>query len=1717
MSNPFFKYISEMLVRRFQGQINPGDRFYVQLDSKREVEGLINELEQLNSVENFEYKHETGTTYQTFAINIDQVKLVVASTSEGVTPDFLVTLRNQVGDQLGVWENTALLSIVSEQLDSIQGGSSDLQKEGMPLHSQSLNDYLKNDIENSVLRKVDQTILLENLKRLMEDQFVQQVSLLDFQEIFRTLTKGSLEDEDYKRFGLFKDHDLQNKTGKELTERLKSNYELFEQVQRIHDFGAVEEDLEKKFSNKGVQFLKQDNWIDTSFSVVYNAAEEKEKENKDAKVKLQEIKIPNFKYWERPQKENSAGQRKRQIIIFNDENKDSIHVQAKFEVSGNTIKNLSDEFITIPNYSKAYIEYDMGRKNINLKLKPKADDVTFIRVNYKHEKRAALGAEFHIVIVPFSEKYLYDIETRYTVNVAKNFIELNSEIEELKIGAGKNTNSIDVIKDNQLITVEEDEGVLLIPQSDAFDEQDLLNIKLQINKATLNLLLKNQLPETTPIRALRIWRLKREMQQNFIYSNNRLVIGNREFYTHSEYNQFLQWELEWIKNGFFASRVEADKLYEEELKIHEDLREAYSRFLTYFKIHKSTPSLCFVSEEYEKRAKDYIFQYIKEIKKIRNSSRSQERIDLMRLGTQKDVQGIYLTPFHPLVISYQLKVNERLKNNEIDQSILERLSPSTLLPFIYDENDERYRPDSDIPLKEWIKFKPVNEVSVSDASNYLAKVVEDKLKQFEEHFTYLFVEGAKASVKVNVINISNDLEVLRGILKWIVTRIDKKGPDSLNPIEVSLYFKDKQDSVFDQFSKLKDPDEVYQLFNVKLSSKKYDPNDILRFIRQTLFYFKHTTDETLEYAHLSFYKMMSQENFTMQPMEDMLSGVSLDGILSSVPAMKSDDSYRSGFGVRAYEMKPEDTLLQVVYSVNELAANVRNKGSDAYRPGVAIMSRTTTDDEETLNKIFRSSYWVTFVDPTVDLEYFQSYDRNLVVIHYSDQYTSSSRYDAITVTDKSKQYNNVIKQYLKGKGISVSDEDVTQTIKSFNAFNGEWLLRIIGSKGHYDREKLSILSAIKYTLSYFDHKNIVWVPISLEEILRVAGAVGLTKKDGVFTAKNLGVSGSHSDDLLLIGLESRDEELLLHFYPVEVKIGKNNSPVIEKAKAQLRQTKKLFTDYLTKYDDEGNINFTHQFYRQFFVQLFIANFNKLAQSDFWPEKKYELADETRYKLLSDNFSVSEYLVPLIGKGAIMSFETDRYVGGVDYDEEVTTLYLNEADGSRGIIESVQSLADKVKEGKTDFPTESLIQNNYQSTINEEREEQVQEGNPESEDIEGEKPSIVSGSLNVGTKTNDNPNEPSQLEDVRILIGEADKSNQHIYWEYGNKELANRHLLISGKSGQGKTYFMQCLLLEQALQGISSIIIDYTEGFLPNQLEEEFVETLGEDRLKQTIVYNEKFPINPFKRNVRNIGGIEIEENETDIAERIKSVFGAVYPSLGIQQLNAIYEATQQGVLKYSDQMTLSQLKNELEELDTSYAKKTLSQIRNLIDRNPFTSSQEEVDWEKIINSNGTVNIIQLTAYPRDVQLMITEFILWDLWNHSVRKGNKHIPIPVVLDEAQNLDHREHSPSARILTEGRKFGWSGWYATQFLKSQLDGDELARLQNSSQKVYFSPPEQEISGIANSLSKEKEDKKYWEQKLSSLRKGQCIVHGPILHNGKLTEPIAQVVNITAINKRI
>ena len=374
-------------------------------------------------------------------------------------------------------------------------------------------------------------------------------------------------------------------------------------------------------------------------------------------------------------------------------------------------------------------------------------------------------------------------------------------------------------------------------------------------------------------------------------------------------------------------------------------------------------------------------------------------------------------------------------------------------------------------------------------------------------------------------------------------------------------------------------------------------------------------------------------------------------------------------------------------------------------------------------------------------------------------------------------------------------------------------------------------------------------------------------------------------------------------------------------------------------------------------------------------------------------------------------------------------------------------------------------------------------------------------------------ESSAIETVRLLIGEDLRTKEKFYWEFGNPNLNNRHLLINGNSGCGKTYCIQTLLMEAALQGVSAVIFDYTGGFANSKLDPIFKEKLG-DRIKQRVVKISKIPVNPFEKNDIQIDeDIFVPEEDADVADKISEIFKAVY-DLGDQQKSAIYSAVLSGLRTYGENMSFPRMVEELENIGTNYAKTVISKIQAFSDLNPFAA--DTFSWSEIRDSEGTVYVFQLAGYGRDIQVLLTELLLWDIWNFCVKNGDESKPFILVMDEAQNLSHGEKSPSAKILTEGRKFGISGWYATQFMKPQLSDDEIQRLQQAGQKLYFCPPDDGVTTVAKNIDITSQGVKDWADKLKKLKKGECVTCGNMLRNGKWSKYEPRIVKVTSLGER-
>lgn len=376
---------------------------------------------------------------------------------------------------------------------------------------------------------------------------------------------------------------------------------------------------------------------------------------------------------------------------------------------------------------------------------------------------------------------------------------------------------------------------------------------------------------------------------------------------------------------------------------------------------------------------------------------------------------------------------------------------------------------------------------------------------------------------------------------------------------------------------------------------------------------------------------------------------------------------------------------------------------------------------------------------------------------------------------------------------------------------------------------------------------------------------------------------------------------------------------------------------------------------------------------------------------------------------------------------------------------------------------------------------------------------------------------------RILLGRTDgTTGREVFWEFGHPELPNRHLLIFGSSGQGKTYAIQAILCELARKGQHDLILDYTEGFKTAQLESETTNFLHPE---QHIVRNNPLPIDPFAAYSQNDGGIVITDRPTDIAKRVASIFKSVYSDIGSIQYAALVDAIKRGLGGPSG-LTLDGLGNILDDLAEERSRNRASieglrqKIGSFADDNPFSAAGASIGWDNLFTDPAHLcHVFQLTGLDRISRRIIVEFVLWDLYAHVRANGKKDRPKVLVLDEVQNLSQDADAPLSNYLAEARKFGISLIMATQSVSNASSQEFKDKLFLAGQMLLFQPPAASAREYAKILC----DRcggglDEWRRRLMNLSRGECYAIGPALdpRTNKLRASSVERIRITSLHDR-
>lgn len=663
--------------------------------------------------------------------------------------------------------------------------------------------------------------------------------------------------------------------------------------------------------------------------------------------------------------------------------------------------------------------------------------------------------------------------------------------------------------------------------------------------------------------------------------------------------------------------------------------------------------------------------------------------------------------------------------------------------------------------------------------------------------------------------------------------------------------------------------------------------------------------------------------------------------------------------------------------------------------------------KQLLNRSYDSSLWTTIIDPKVTLDFFTS-QKDVVLIHYSDQYTSCAGYDAVTVTKQ-------VELFLRLLQTGQSTVDSQQLLAEFNAFNGEWLLKMLRSNEKERKEKHGIIGAYKFVQSMLLQSDICWIPLSVAEMIRVSGNVGLRMKESDLSRHLQGYQkGAISDDVLFVGFKDNN----LYLLPLEVKTGAR--PDYNHAGQQARELKR----YLQQ-DILGPKTLASQLYRALFIRQVLMQVEKLRLYGVLDNDKLSPLLERREWWLTGDYQLGE--LADYAEGFVVAHVDSGTCFDLSYKETAENILQ---------IEIPYSLLPSLIAAQGDQPP---LAERYRV--------------PEKYLLKPECDVNSSHPVQVATTTEPPPISalelpqpeasaltPSNVRNtpLQILFGHDAVRQNPLYWEPTNTaKFMNTNTGIIGTMGTGKTQFTKSLVTQLMRnqsynvdgKPIGLLIFDYKSDYV----DDAFLEATGAKRYQLSLL-----PYNPLSL----FGDMPMLPRHTAMA--FAETMGKAY-NLGVKQrmklVTLIMECYDLAGIVPHDRSTWNRVAPTIEDVWQQYlAQEKVDEdslyaaLYNLAGFQIFETDPEKMT--SLYDLVDGVTVIELAGYPSEIQNLVVALTL-DLFYAQMQKRGKptvrgdyrQLTKMILVDEADNFMRQDFASLRKILKEGREYGVGAILSTQ----------------------------------------------------------------------------------------
>lgn len=1551
--------------------------------------------------------------------DVGSVRLICVAHSEGTNDDsigfnenYIAMLRDKVAAQVAPFEQSALLIVHNSLLDTLLNSAIDLGANGAAWNARTVCSDLV--MQAQVAKRSAPVIkcLLEWQATQIEEE---QSSAFAFRKSYESLSK-KLEP-DFPSLGLFKDKAIVDLTSEgQIQRRLKDNRELHEEIAAVvHHFP---DDIEERLPYLSPAFIK--NHFESGVLAPWNQLDiqdiwdEMESHNSTA-LEFANVELEGgVLYGPRNTRDTGAGQRRKNLIISVPVESNTFQLTFVFITDDLDLTHVKQS--GNPHFrqtSKLDIKKSRNRRRIIL-MGTFDKTPTYFTVSLDRSQTAE-RFEFHCLAVQEGDFHIPAFENSFLVNVVSKgkseTLTLQTEEQELLINPTSPERK--VLDENNSIVEASEFGT--VDFRDLYEDSETVSFSVCNNGRALKFNIEGELSQ----QSLTVPLLFDEGRFNLLFDDgyngtflperSRVVLDNKESSVVGGVLSLLRLESQFVEQRLLA--IGSPSTPGLRLKeICPELFTAWKSLMDYFGEKKTFPSLVSWGDELVDRATAFVSEYVKYLQSVPLGQNLSEQTRLvLQLGMVNRDGRHLMSPFHPLILGYYVALVKEINSDEsrsfrnLPRVTKSRLTPRGLLPFVYSNTHEFSHTQAVSDNCFWLEVVPQEQTNYE----FVRKLTREKIEEFVRTFGELFLDSSDAPLLLNSINNVSNEEVFLGIVDYFRSQGIKS-----QKVHVNLYDDELNETEFDRFAECSTYHEIKKRYDLERAKQTVTADTIIDLLRTRLTFSKFRTHDeaSLAYAHLTLFKNNEKVQRVDTDVRKHISGVSCRGLLSGEASCCENGSYFTGFGLRDTDTngllhlevaRLVGTLLKPAYSIN-----------DTYHDSSAIRLAVSDRFKERLQRSYEGSLWVTLIDPKVTLEFFAD-TRDVVLIHFSDQYTNSAGYDAITVTKESGLYTEIL------------EHGTASSIGEFNAFNGEWLLKMVTAQKNTRTEREGILGAWKLISCLLSGSDIVWVPLSVAELIRVSGNIGLKMSESDFSRhhKNSEFKGAISDDIVFAGFKSGK----LYLLPVEVKTG--STPDIAKAVTQARKLSEFLKDgLLSPRTLEG------QLYRSLFVTQVLMQIEKYELYEVFEKEYFVPIKRSRQEWLAGEYEVAE----------IEDYPTGFAVSNLNSVTAFQTRF-NDEDGIAKFEIPIGFLKTLVGTPRTELQAR-LAKDNFLHipdryflgrTVS----------TPESVTLPDE-PETAKAWLAVtvaeppvtAAAADSVVSALMAKEPIRIQFGTDIQTDAKIYWEPTNtRKVLNPNTAIIGTMGTGKTQFTKSVITQLVRQQdrnvagapIGVLILDYKSDYTKN----DFVKATN-----ATVLKLHRLPFNPLAL----FGNRPMLPMHT--ANLFRSTLATAF-NLGNKQQNRlrnlVMDAYIESGITPDDSATWKNMPPTLWDVWKLYLDQDKVEEDSLYAALDDLISFEifETDPSKVQSLYDLVNgvvVLDLSGYDPTIQNLVVAITLDIFYTQMHQQGSskldgahRQLSKLVLVDEADNFMRQDFTSLRVLLKEGREFGVGTILSTQEL--------------------------------------------------------------------------------------